>query len=67
MELLGRVVAITVGLSVLLHGVSAVYLAERYGRWHEKASATSRDLREGSPVLDTPVRGRLGRPDQTET
>ncbi|MEU9053593.1 cation:proton antiporter [Streptomyces sp. NPDC048384] len=66
-DLLGRVVAITVGLSVLLHGISAVSLAERYGRWHEKASATSRDLREGSPVLDTPVRGRLGRPDQTET
>ncbi|WP_315889960.1 cation:proton antiporter [Streptomyces sp. P9(2023)] len=47
-ESLGQVVAITVGLSILLHGVSAVSLAERYGRWHEKASATSRDLREGS-------------------
>ncbi|MFD8982780.1 cation:proton antiporter [Streptomyces sp. NPDC059564] len=46
-ELLGRVVAITVGLSVLLHGVSAVPLAERYGRWHEKAAAASPDLREG--------------------
>ncbi|MCX5232539.1 sodium:proton antiporter [Streptomyces sp. NBC_00233] len=66
-ELLGRVVAITVGLSVLLHGVSAVYLAERYGRWHEKAAAASRELREGSPVLDSPVRGRLGGPDRTDT
>ncbi|WP_157856455.1 MULTISPECIES: hypothetical protein [Streptomyces] len=40
-ELLGNVVAITVGLSVLLHGVSAVSLAERYGHWHEKATAAS--------------------------
>ncbi|WP_405594191.1 cation:proton antiporter [Streptomyces sp. NBC_01092] len=66
-ELLGQVVAITVGLSVLLHGVSAVSLAERYGRWHEKASATSRDLREGTPVPHTPARGRLGGSDRTET
>ncbi|MFB7589960.1 cation:proton antiporter [Streptomyces sp. NPDC056169] len=60
-ELLGNVVAITVGLSVLLHGVSAVSLAERYGRWHEKAAATTPDLREGTPVTATPVRRRLGR------
>ncbi|WP_329620493.1 sodium:proton antiporter [Streptomyces sp. NBC_01255] len=66
-ELLGRVVAVTVGLSVLLHGVSAVSLAERYGRWHEKASAASRDLREGTPVPETPARGRLGRLDHPET
>ncbi|MCX4704440.1 sodium:proton antiporter [Streptomyces sp. NBC_01373] len=65
-ELLGRVVAITVGLSVLLHGVSAVSLAERYGRWHEKAAATSRDLREGTPVPDTPARRRLGSLNQPE-
>ncbi|KOU74602.1 hypothetical protein ADK57_06990 [Streptomyces sp. MMG1533] len=49
-ELLGSVVAITVGLSVLLHGVSAVALAERYGRWHERTAATTRDLREGTPA-----------------
>ncbi|WP_371634800.1 cation:proton antiporter [Streptomyces zaomyceticus] len=66
-ELLGRVVATAVGLSVLLHGVSAVSLAERYGRWHEKASAASRGLREGSPVLDSLVRGRLGGPDRSES
>lgn len=33
MEFLGRVVAVTVGLSILLHGLSAVPLANRYGRW----------------------------------
>ncbi|WSY86681.1 cation:proton antiporter [Streptomyces sp. NBC_00876] len=65
-ELLGRVVAITVGLSVLMHGVSAVSLAERYGRWHEKAAAASRDLREGTPVPEAPARHRLGRSHQPD-
>ncbi|MEU2801554.1 cation:proton antiporter [Streptomyces sp. NPDC007117] len=49
-ELVGRVVAVTVGLSVLLHGISAVLLANRYGRWHEEATARGRELREASPV-----------------
>ncbi|MFD3498954.1 cation:proton antiporter [Streptomyces sp. NPDC058678] len=66
-ELLGRVVAITVGLSVLLHGVSAVALAERYGRWHEKTATATRDLREGTPVPESPVRRRLGPLDKPET
>lgn len=48
--LLGRVIAVTVGLSVLLHGVSAVAFADRYGRWHEEATAAGRRLREGTPV-----------------
>ena len=65
-ELLGRVVAITVGLSVLLHGVSAVPLAERYGRWHEKAAAARPDLREGTPVPEPPARGELGLRDRPE-
>ncbi|MFI6564215.1 cation:proton antiporter [Streptomyces sp. NPDC050534] len=49
-ELLERAVAVTVGLSVLLHGVSAVALADRYGRWHEETTATGRELCEGTPV-----------------
>ncbi|MFG2570601.1 cation:proton antiporter [Streptomyces sp. NPDC048567] len=49
-ELVGRVVAVTVGLSVLLHGISAVILANRYGRWHEETTARGRELREASPV-----------------
>ncbi|WP_405595092.1 cation:proton antiporter [Streptomyces sp. NBC_01410] len=65
-ELLGRVVAITVGLSVLLHGVSAVALADRYGRWYEKTAATTRDLRESTPVPESPARRRLGPPDPPE-
>ncbi|MDW8804735.1 cation:proton antiporter [Streptomyces scabiei] len=49
-ELLGRVVAVTVGLSVLLHGISAVALADRYGRWHEESKAQGRELHEATPV-----------------
>ncbi|WP_327344483.1 cation:proton antiporter [Streptomyces europaeiscabiei] len=65
-ELLGRVVAVTVGLSVLLHGVSAVALAERYGRWYEKAAAATRGLREEEPVPEPPGRRRLGSLDRPE-
>ncbi|MFI6289780.1 cation:proton antiporter [Streptomyces sp. NPDC051018] len=56
-ELLGSVVAITVGLSVLLHGVSAPALAERYGRWYDKAAAAHPDLREGAPSPESPEPG----------
>ncbi|MEV0173073.1 cation:proton antiporter [Streptomyces sp. NPDC050803] len=63
-QLLGEVVAVTVGLSVLLHGVSAVGLADRYGAWHERAAASARgELREGMPVPavpEVPGRGRPG-------
>lgn len=65
-ELLGRVVAVTVGLSVLLHGVSAVALAERYGRWYEKAAAVTRGLREEEPAPESPARRRLGSLDRPE-
>ncbi|ATW49023.1 cation:proton antiporter domain-containing protein [Streptomyces peucetius] len=66
MELVGRVVAVTVGLSVLLHGISAVALAERYGRWHEKTAATTPDLREGTPAPEAPARRRFGPLDKPE-
>jgi hypothetical protein len=56
------VVAITVGLSVLLHGISAVGLAERYGRWHEKTAAATGDLREDTPVPETVSRAPQARP-----
>jgi hypothetical protein len=54
------VVAITVGLSVLLHGMSAAPLAARYGRWYTKAAATVPDLRESAITPVTPRRRRLG-------
>ncbi|GHG50058.1 cation:proton antiporter domain-containing protein [Streptomyces griseocarneus] len=46
-RLMGIVIAVTVGLGVLLHGVSSVVLAGRYGRWYEGAVARRPALREG--------------------
>ncbi|WP_030926979.1 cation:proton antiporter [Streptomyces sp. NRRL S-646] len=53
---IGRVVAATVALSVLLHGVSAVALAERYGAWFRRAGAAAgRELREGAVAPESPA------------
>lgn len=63
-QLIGRVVAVTVGLSVLLHGVSAVAISDRYARWYERAAGAAPGLRE-SAVTPSPMRGRrLGAPDR---
>jgi NhaP-type Na+/H+ or K+/H+ antiporter len=45
---------VTVGLSVLLHGLSAAPLAQRYARWYE---THPRDLMESDPVGDQRPRG----------
>ncbi|MCI3273867.1 sodium:proton antiporter [Streptomyces cylindrosporus] len=64
-EQIGRVVAVTVALSVVLHGVSAIPLAERYGAWYRGASASEgAALREGTPAPEAPARSRLGRLDR---
>ena len=34
-ELLSRVIAATIGPSILLHGVSAPYFANLYGNWYD--------------------------------
>jgi sodium/hydrogen antiporter len=46
------VIALTVFLSVLAHGISAAPLAKRYGAW-----ASARGPEPGGPVADVPVRG----------
>ncbi|MFE7777072.1 cation:proton antiporter [Streptomyces sp. NPDC057445] len=51
-----QVVAVTVALSVLLHGVSAVRLSELYAAWHEKAAKRDPRLREG-PVHGSSATG----------
>ncbi|WP_457404601.1 cation:proton antiporter [Streptomyces sp. TE12347] len=51
-QLLGRVIAVTVALSILAHGMSAAVLADRYGAWHRKAAAARPYLREGVPEGD---------------
>ncbi|WP_328342029.1 cation:proton antiporter [Streptomyces violaceus] len=56
-QLLGRVIAVTVALSILLHGMSAVVLAKRYGAWYRKAADGRPRLRE-----DLPGDGEAGHP-----
>jgi NhaP-type Na+/H+ or K+/H+ antiporter len=58
-DLLVDVVAITVGLSVVLHGATAAWAARAYASWHAMAAAADPALREGSAE---PVHGRGPRP-----
>ncbi|MEZ0095245.1 cation:proton antiporter [Streptacidiphilus sp. EB129] len=46
--LLSDVIAVTVGLSVLLHGASAPFLGDRYGDWFTQALRADPDLRENA-------------------
>ncbi len=46
-DLLVDVVALTVGLSVVLHGATAAWAAGRYADWHAAAAAANPELREG--------------------
>jgi len=46
-DLLVDVVALTVGLSVVLHGATAAWAARRYAGWHAAAAAADPHLREG--------------------
>ncbi|MFI6696987.1 cation:proton antiporter [Streptomyces sp. NPDC050433] len=52
MTLLSSVVAVTVGLSVLLHGATAPFLGTRYGDWFAKTLRTEPDLRENALTSD---------------
>ncbi|MER7583566.1 cation:proton antiporter [Kitasatospora sp. NPDC097691] len=56
---IGRVVAVTVGLSVLLHGVSAVWAAGRYGGWYRRAAGALPGLRESASVPAVRRRRRI--------
>jgi NhaP-type Na+/H+ or K+/H+ antiporter len=47
---------LTVGLSILLHGVTAAPLAKRYGRWYEVHPRESRPSMEGAPATVTRVK-----------
>ncbi|MFF7206455.1 cation:proton antiporter [Streptomyces sp. NPDC008141] len=58
-ELLGRVVAVTIGLSVLLHGMSAPYFADRYGNWYDAARTASPDVREAQGAAESTVKQRI--------
>jgi NhaP-type Na+/H+ or K+/H+ antiporter len=61
-ELIGRVIAVTVGLSILLHGASAVFLSDRYAAWYQRVAATTPDLRESAAPTATLRRRAIGAP-----
>jgi sodium/hydrogen antiporter len=44
---------LTVGLSILLHGITAAPLADRYGRWYEAHPRETRPWMEGAPATVT--------------
>ena len=57
---------LTVGLSVLAHGVSAAPLAGRYARWYEHHPREKAPPMESAPTEVTRARG-LPDPDQLTT
>jgi sodium/hydrogen antiporter len=52
---------LTVGLSVLAHGLSAAPLADRYARWYEAHPRDRRPAMEGAPAEVTRARGPKAR------
>ena len=54
-----QAVFVTVALSVVLHGATAVWGANRYGTWFEQAKASGRHLPENDDVGEPSVRRRL--------
>ncbi|MFE3325453.1 cation:proton antiporter [Streptomyces sp. NPDC059176] len=61
-ELVSGVIAVTVGLSVLLHGASAPFLGVRYGDWFTRTLRVEPGLRENALLADDArvLRGRRG-------
>jgi hypothetical protein len=48
---------LTVGLSVLAHGLTAAPLARRYARWYQKHPRDKAPPMESAPADETRVRG----------
>ncbi|MCX4695689.1 sodium:proton antiporter [Streptomyces sp. NBC_01408] len=53
---LSEVVAVTAGLSILLHGASAPYLGNRYGAWFTRTLRVNPNLRENALADDDAAR-----------
>jgi sodium/hydrogen antiporter len=51
---------LTVGLSILLHGITAAPLAERYGRWYQAHPRETRPTMETIPATVTRMRRPTG-------
>ena len=50
---------LTVGLSVLAHGLAAAPLANRYGSWYETQPPEQLPTMESTPTAETRPRGHL--------
>ncbi|MGW9372416.1 cation:proton antiporter [Streptomyces xanthophaeus] len=50
--LLSEVIAVTVGLSILLHGATAPFLGNRYGAWFSRTLRVNPNLRENALAQD---------------
>jgi sodium/hydrogen antiporter len=60
-QLIVQAIYLTVGLSVLAHGLSAAPLAGRYGRWYARHPETDRPPMESAPTAMTRPRGPVHR------
>jgi sodium/hydrogen antiporter len=60
-QLIVQAIYLTVGLSVLAHGLSAAPLACRYGRWYARHPETDRPPMESAPTAMTRPRGPVHR------
>jgi len=58
-HLIVPVVMLTVGLSVISHGVTASWGAERYGRWYAAAAARNPGIREAAEAPGVTYRVRI--------
>ena len=60
-QLIVQTIYLTVGLSVLAHGLTAAPLAGRYGRWYARHPETERPPMESAPTAITRPRGPVHR------
>ena len=60
-QLIAQAIYLTVGLSVLAHGLSAAPLAGRYGRWYARQRETDRPAMQSAPTAMTRPRGPVHR------
>jgi NhaP-type Na+/H+ or K+/H+ antiporter len=60
--LIVQAIYLTVGLSVLAHGLTAAPLADRYARWYEQHPREKAPPMESAPAEVTRPRGPAGRP-----
>ena len=60
------VIALTVGLSVVLHGATAAWAAGSYASWHAAAAATDPRLREGPAESPAGTPGEVGAPETAD-